>query len=175
MNQAVPTFAEFVAGPERDFFNRGKPSTRRDANRIIEARLLPNFGRLPLDRIARTEVNRWFDEYSLTAPGAANHVLNLLARILNHAVTCGHLRTNPARGIRRNPRPKLTRFLSRQEVSRLYRVLDRHASASPSRARQADVIRLLLLTGCRKSEILTLRWHNPTNKPCDDLSAFITL
>ena len=157
---AVPTFADFVAGPERDFFDRGKPSTRRDANRVIEVRLLPAFGRLPLDRIARTDVNRWFDEYSLTAPGAANHVLNLLARILNHAVDCGHLRTNPARGIRRNPRPKLTRFLSREEVSRLHRVLDRHARARPSRARQADVIRLLLLTGCRKSEILTLRWQD---------------
>ena len=105
-------------------------------------------------------MHRWFDEYSLTAPGAANHVLSLLARILNHAVACGHLRTNPARGIRRNPRPKLTRFLSREEVSRLHRVLARHARARPSRARQADVIRLLLLTGCRKSEILTLRWQD---------------
>ena len=28
----------------------------------------------------------------------------------------------------------------------------------PSRQPQADIIRLLLLTGCRKSEILTLRW-----------------
>ena len=33
---AVPTFGEFVAGPEREFFDRGKPSTRRDANRVIE-------------------------------------------------------------------------------------------------------------------------------------------
>ena len=157
---AVPTFAEFVAGPERDFFDRGKPSTRRDANRVIEARLLPAFGPLPLDRIASADVHRWFDKYSLTAPGAANHVLNLLARILNHAVDCGHLRTNPARGIRRNPRPKLTRFLSREEVSRLHRALDRHARARASRAPQADVIRLLLLTGCRESEILTLRWQD---------------
>ena len=32
--------------------------------------------------------------------------------------------------------------------------------ARPSRARQADVIRFLLLTGCRKSEIRTLRWQD---------------
>ncbi len=67
---------------------------------------------------------------------------------------------NPARGIKRNPRPKLTRFLSREEVRRLHRELDRHAGDRPSRARQADIIRLLLLTGCRKSEIRTLRWRD---------------
>ena len=37
---------------------------------------------------------------------------------------------------------------------------DRHAGARPSCARQADIIRLLLLTGCRRSEILTLRWQD---------------
>ena len=67
---------------------------------------------------------------------------------------------NPARGIKRNPRPKLTRFLSREEVRRLHRALDRLTGARPSRARQADIIRLLLLTGCRKSEIRTLRWQD---------------
>ncbi len=101
-----------------------------------------------------------FDEYSRTAPGGANHGLNLLRRMLNHAVVCGHLDTNPVRGIRRNPRPKLTRFLSREEVRRLHHELDHYGSVRPSRARQADIIRLLLLTGCRRNEIVTLRWQD---------------
>ena len=83
--------------------------------------------------------------------------MGLLRRILNQAVACGHLDTNPAKGIKRNPRPKLTRFLLREEIQRLHRALDHHAGARPSRARQADIIRLLLLTGCRKSEIMTMR------------------
>ena len=157
---AVPTFGDFVAGPGRACFDRGKPSTRRVAARIVSARLLPAFGSLPLDRITRADVTRWFDECSRTTPGAANKALSLLSRILNHAIVCGHLRTNPARGVKWNVRPRLTRFLSREEVHRLHRVLDRHAGARPSCVRQADVIRLLLLTGCRKSEILTLRWQD---------------
>ena len=156
----VPTFRDFVTGPGRTCFNRGKSSTRRVAARIVSARLLPAFGSLPLDRITRADVTRWFDECSRTTPGAANKALSLLCRILNHAIICGHLQTNPARGVKWNPRPKLTRFLSREEVHRLHLALDRHAGARPSRARQADVIRLLLLTGCRKSEILTLRWQD---------------
>ena len=50
----------------------------------------------------------------------------------------------------------LSRFLSREEVARLHRVLDRQTR--DSRREQADIIRLLLLTGCRRSEILRLRW-----------------
>ena len=157
---AVPTFREFAAGPGKACFDRGKPSTRKAQARAVAARLLPVFGPVPLDRIDRAGVTRWFDECSRTAPGAANKALNLLCRILNHAIVCGHIRTNPSLGIKWNRRPKLTRFLSRDEVGRLHRALDSLAGARPSRARQADAIRLLLLTGCRKSEILTLRWQD---------------
>ena len=157
---AVPTFGEFAAGPGKACFDRGNPSTRKAQARAVARRLLPAFGPVPLDRIDRADVTRWFDECSRTAPGAANRALNLLCRILNHAIVCGHIRTNPAHGIKWNRRPKLTRFLSRDEVGQLHRALDCLAVARPSRARQADVIRLLLLTGCRKSEILTLRWQD---------------
>ena len=51
----------------------------------------------------------------------------------------------------------MTRFLSREEIARLHRILDRHADASASEAQQVDIVRLLLLTGCRKGEILRLR------------------
>ena len=156
----VPTFGEFIAGPGRARLDRCKPSTQKAERWVLKARLLPAFGPAPLDRITPAGVTRWFDEYSRTAPGGANHALNVLRRILNHAVACGHLDTNPARGIRRNPRPKLTRFLSREEVYRLHRALEHCAGARPSRKRQADVIRLLLLTGCRRGEILTLRWRD---------------
>ena len=157
---AVLTFGEFVAGPGRARLDRCKPSTRKSTSRTLKARLLPAFGSLPLDRITNAGVTRWFDAYSRTAPGGANQALSVLRRILNHAIVCGHLDTNPARGIKPNPRPKLTRFLSREEVRRLHRELDRCAGARPSRTRQADIIRLLLLTGCRRSEIVTLRWQD---------------
>ena len=152
---AVPTFADFCAGPVKARLDILKPSTRKSAGWVLTGNLLPAFGPLPLDRIDSTGVHRWFDEYSQTAPGGANGALKLLRRILNHAVVCGYLDTNPARGIKRNPRPTLTRFLSREEVLRLHRALDRHADTP-----QADIVRLLLLTGCRKSEIVTMRWQD---------------
>ena len=149
------TFGEFVSGPGRVCVDRCKPSTQKAVSWTLRARLLPAFGTVSLDRITHASVTRWFDEYSRTAPGGANHALSVLLRILNHAVHCGHLDTNPAHGIKLNPRPKLTRFLSRDEVRRLHRALDRHGVAP-----QAEIIRLLLLTGCRRGEILTLRWQD---------------
>ncbi len=157
---AVPTFGDFCAGPVKAWLDSIKPSTRKSAGWYLSGCLLPAFGSLPLDRIAPADVHRWFDAYSRTAPGGANTALWVLRRILNQAVAHGHLDTNPTRGVKRNPRPKLTRFLSRDEVRRLHRELDRCAGLRPSHARQADIIRLLLLTGCRKSEIVTMRWQD---------------
>ena len=48
------------------------------------------------------------------------------------------------------------RFLSRDEIKRLHRILD--AQTGNANRQQADIIRLLLLTGCRKCEIVRLRW-----------------
>ena len=78
-------------------------------------------------------------------------------RSLNHAIACDHLATNPTRGLLRNPRRKLTRFLSRAEVGRLHAALDAHRGRGSGR-QQAEIIRLLLLTGCRKGELVRLRW-----------------
>ncbi len=155
----TPLFRDFVAGPWREsWIHRCKPRTIQWRNWNLERRLLPEFGHLRLDKITSTAVASWFDDYSRTAPGNANHGLVIFRHIFNHAVTCGHVATNPARSIRPNPRKRFTRFLSREELVRLHSVLDRHAKRLRSSQRsQIDIIRLLLLTGCRKSEIVRLR------------------
>ena len=156
----TPTFATFVAGPWKSAcFDRYKPATRRSVRGSLRTQLLPAFGDLPLDRIDRMRAHRWFDEYSRTAPGGANHALDTFRRIMNHAIALGHVETNPTRDVKPNPRAALTRFLSLEEIACLHRVLDGYAPSRASRRRQADIIRLLLLTGCRKGEIVNLRWR----------------
>ena len=153
----VPLFRDFAAGPWKEaHFDRYKPSTKRTARYELAAQLLPTFGAEPLDRIGEAGIRRWFERYSRTAPGNANHVLQRLKQILTFAVACGHIQRNPADGIAFNRRPKLTRFLSREEVTRLHRVLD--AQTRKESRQQADIVRLLLLTGCRRGEIVRLRW-----------------
>ncbi len=162
--EAAPVFRDFVAGQwKTECFERCKPSTQMGFRSMLNHRLLPAFGSRRLDRITRSMALDWFEAWSRVAPGSANHALGLLRQILNHAVACGHIGVNPVRGIRRNPGRKMTRFLSREEISRLHHVLDRYAEGSASEAQQADIIRLLLLTGCRKSEIVYLRREEVRN------------
>ena len=155
----VPPFRDFAMGEwlsaSRD---RMGPSRRRFVDRMLKKQFLPAFGTRRLDRIRRLDVERWFDAYSRTAPGGANAGLQVLRQILNAAVHAGLIGANPTEGIGRNPRPKFTRFLSVEEIERLHRVLDRLVEERPSRRQQADIIRLLLLTGCRRGEIVNLKW-----------------
>lgn len=53
----------------------------------------------------------------------------------------------------------MTRFLSREEIRRLHAVLDACVAERPVNAPTADIIRLLLLIGCRRGEILNLQWR----------------
>ncbi len=154
----VPTFRDFVQGPWRlACYERCKPSTRARMDSALDTQLLPTFGHAPLTRIAAADVLAWFDCYSAKAPGGANRTLDVLRQILNHAVACGHRDGSPAGGIARNPRPLRTRFLSRTEIARLHETLSAHRGRGSGR-QQADIIRLLLLTGCRKGELVELRW-----------------
>jgi integrase len=93
-------------------------------------------------------------------PGAANRTLALLSKIFNLAEKWG-LRSdgsNPCRHVEKNPERKIERYLTAGEFARLGEAL---VEAERTRTEMPSVIaaiRLLAFTGCRLSEILTLRW-----------------
>ena len=65
--------------------------------------------------------------------------------------------SNPCKGIRRYRQGRSERFLSPEEYRRLAEVLERREGDRPF---HVAAVRLLVLTGCRKGEILTLRWSD---------------
>ena len=66
---------------------------------------------------------------------------------------------NPCRSVTRYPQRKRERFLTDTEFTRLGQVLDDVDTEGGASASAVAALRLLMLTGCRKSEILTLRWE----------------
>ena len=67
---------------------------------------------------------------------------------------------NPCRFVRKYTERKRERFLSDDEFRRLGEVLNEMEAAGSVSAYAAAAIRLLMLTGCRRNEIVTLRWED---------------
>ncbi len=152
----VGTYQEFAMGVWRkSWLDRCKPTTVKSRDLVLASRLLPEFGSLRIDRITRQGVQEWFDDYSRSAPGGANNALRILRQSLKFAIERGLIASNPAASVRSNRRPKISRFLSREEIRQLNEALDRRTGGGM--CAQADILRLLLLTGCRKLEIVRLR------------------
>jgi integrase len=90
--------------------------------------------------------------------GVAARTLGMLGSMLQFAVR-RHIRpNNPARGIKKFADERRRRFLSIEELEALGRVLRETEDRGESRS-AVHAIRLLLLTGCRRMEILALPWR----------------
>lgn len=84
----------------------------------------------------------------------ANRVLEVVRSMLNFAVKLKMRPDNPAIGFTKNPLQPRHRYLDDQELQRLKASLD-----GAWNQKSADVIRLLLLTGARKGEVLSATWN----------------
>ena len=91
----------------------------------------------------------------------ANQVADTLSAMFNVAETWGVIAegSNPCVRLRRYPVRSRERFLTEAEFNRLGRVLSELEAEGEVSADAAAAIRLLMFTGCRRNEILRLRWE----------------
>ena len=89
--------------------------------------------------------------------GTATRTVGLLGGILTYAVEAGIIETNPAHGIRKPKDRVRNRRLTEAEYRILGGILRRAAEDERYRV-TTDIIRQIALTGCRRSEIIGLRW-----------------
>ena len=103
-SRAAPLFRDFVEGAWKEaHFGGYKPSTKKGVRSVLDRQLLPAFGSKPLDRITLAQVTQWFDRFSRTAPGNANHALDLLRQIMNFAIDRDLLENEPRAGREEEP------------------------------------------------------------------------
>ena len=156
---ALPEDTLFEAVAEEVFqryARHWKPRTLEVNRGYYRNQILPWFRGRPIADITRNDVQDWFASLHAT-PAAADRSAPVLSMILRQAELYGYRPedSNPCKGIKRYRRQGRERFLSAREIRRLAGVLAHQESARPL---QVALIRLLLLTGCRKSELLTLDW-----------------
>ena len=153
------TLFETVAEEVFDRYGRRWKPRTLDVNRAyLRRQILPYFAGRPIGEITREDVRAWFRGLHAT-PAAANRSAPILSVIMQQAETWGYRpeNSNPCAGIRRYRQGRSERFLTPEEYRRLAAVLGRHEGSRPL---HVAALRLLLLTGCRKSEILTLQWRS---------------
>lgn len=118
------------------------------------------------DGLTRTKPKRGakrerFGPNAKGGPGAANRCVAILSKMFNLAEFWGWRpeNSNPCRLVAKYPDNPRQRFLSEEEFQRLGRVLDDVGKGGSENTYAIAAVRLLLLTGARLSEILTLRWQ----------------
>lgn len=152
-----------------------KPQSRYNDKGNIRRHIKPLIGRLKLGNLRRGDIERMMTDIAAGKTAvdektgfrgraivrggdiAANNAVTLLSSMLSFAVSRGLLAANPAMGTKKFRARARERFLTGSELSRLGAVLSK-AEREGVNPTAVNAIRLLLLSGCRKNEILSLEW-----------------
>jgi integrase len=156
----TPTLEAFSARYMAEYAERQKkPRTVAEDHRLLKLHILPVLGKVKLSDIGKPEVARFHAKLSAT-PVAANRALALLSAILGWAERVGERsdNSNPCRHVTKNKEKPRERFLSGEELGRLGETLATAEANEVCDWRPVAIVKLLLMTGARLSEILTLQW-----------------
>lgn len=137
---------------------RRKPTTLR-LYQLVASHITTTLGSVPVGQLTTADVIRLHSRLKST-PYLANRAVGVLSSFVSWCERKG-LRPsgqNPCKGIERFPEQGHDRYLTAAEYAKLGKAL-REAQKKNTVSRSALVaIRLLLLTGCRPNEVLTLQW-----------------
>lgn len=134
--------------------NRDEPRNRtwREQKRQLEyfTNLL---GERALREVTRADIAPILEGIANRAPGYHDRVRAVLHKFFRWCVAHGRCESNPAAATPRAHTPKRrTRYLENDEIPAMWKAAERLGNP------RAEVLKLLLLTGCRLKEISALRW-----------------
>ena len=151
----APTVADLCRRYEEEHLPRKRPRSAEEDRTLIRTRVLPALGALKVADVTFNDIDGLHRKITKEGkPYRANRTIALLSKMFSLASTKWKMRSdNPCRGIEKNLEQPRERYLSADELSRLSEVLADHANREA-----ADAIRLLLLTGARRNEVLSATW-----------------
>ena len=153
--RAAPTVAELIDRFEQEHLPRKRPATARDYRARSRCTSDRTSGRMPRSRTSPSPTSTRSTARSPRAAPATQRTgpSRLMSKMFYLAIRWGMRETNPAKGLERNIEHHRRRYLSGEELGRLVKALAEY----PDR-QAADIVRLLLLTGARRGEVLSARW-----------------
>jgi integrase len=131
------------------------PRSRTDQRGMWGNHILPEMRSIAVRELTSSKIDRLHAKISETTPTRANRVIEVLRKALNLAIRWGWIEKNPADGFRRNVEHQRETYLSKDEYERVFEALDRMPNV-----KAANAVRLLILTGARRGEVLGLEWQD---------------
>ena len=156
--RAIPTYAVLAV----QHMAHAKTYQRCPGNteRILRRHVVPRWGKLRLDEIRPQDIGRWFAEKA--DAGLAPATVEKIRAVFSRSFELGRQWSMPGADInpvRNVPRRRFSnareRFLSAVEAERLFNAL-----AASDNPQLRSIVALLLLTGARKTELLTAKWQH---------------
>ena len=138
---------------------RLKPGTQDNYRRVLKSYILPVLGTRKLIDIQHSDIVKLHLDLQ-HIPCQANRSVLVLSKLFNLCEQWG-LREqgkNPCRYIQFYKENKRNRFLDKGELQRLWQALDAASNEGIASLYAVNAYKLLILTGCRLSEIRTMKW-----------------
>jgi integrase len=152
--RGAPTIAHLVARFEAEHLVRLRPATAAAYRGMFRHHIMSQLGEsTKVQDITFADCDGLHRKLSKDYPYLANRALAALSKALALSIKWGWRETNPCRGVERNREHSRQRYLTADEMARVTKAL----AEFPDRD-MADIFRMLLLTGARKGEVLSMRW-----------------
>jgi integrase len=150
----APTVADLFTRFEEEHVSKLRPNSQQDYRDIIRKDIVPALGRMKVAAVDFEHVERMHRKITQRAPTLANRALAVTSTMFALAIKWRLRLDNPCKGVRRNREQARKRYLTPEELDRLTTALAAHPNQQ-----LADIFRLLLLTGARRSEVLSAKWE----------------
>lgn len=150
----LPSMKELAQDYVERYGPRKRQRSLREDQKLLRHVILPTLGEKKVVHLSRREIEAFHLQLERT-PYQANRVLALLSKMFSLAIAWGWRTDHPVKGIPRFSEEKRERWLDTKEIARLWHILDGY----PQRP-AAFLVKLLLLTGARKNELLQATWDH---------------
>ena len=151
--RAALTIADLCDLFEERHLTTRRLSTRQDYTSLMRLYIRPKLGQLKVSAVRGADVAALHRDIARRAPYRANRMVAVLSTMMGLAIREGWREGNPAHGVELAHEEKRERFLTPAEIRCLGEALTQH----PEKI-SAYAIRLLLLTGARRGEVLSATW-----------------
>ena len=156
--RGIPTFKDFAMNDYMEWAKGSKRSWKADLSKFNN-HLIQKFGNRRLTEITMRDIQLYHAQVRQShSAGSANRHLSVISKLYKCAIQWGIVERNPCAGVKKfQENNAMQRFLTPDEIRRLYKAMDDMNGRS---VMTIASLKLLLLTGTRRSEALTARWED---------------